>query len=169
MKSIASIAAASILLAASYPTFAQAPAQDQTDPPQSVSEPGAMPMSQPMDQTGGETKPMGSTPAQEQAPAAMQPGAMPMGNMPMMQSQSGMMQPGGMMPCMQGRPCMMNGQSGVIRPGGMRCMQGQPGMRRQGMMMNPAMMQARMQRMEEHMANIESLLRQLVELQQQNN
>jgi len=91
MKSITNISAASILLAGSYPAFAQAPIQDQTKPPQSVSAPGAMPMPRP---TG---------------------------------------QPGGM-----------------------------------GMMMNPAMMQEHMQRMEVHMANMETLLRQLVELQQKN-
>jgi hypothetical protein len=102
MKSITNISAASILLAGSYPAFAQAPIQDQTKPPQSVSAPGAMPMPRPTGQTGG--------------------GIMPMGG-----------QPGGM-----------------------------------GMMMNPAMMQEHMQRMEAHMANMETLLRQLVELQQKN-
>ena len=35
------------------------------------------------------------------------------------------------------------------------------------MMMTPALMQAHMQRMETHMATMESLLRQLVELQDQ--
>jgi hypothetical protein len=110
-----------------------------------------MPMPDAMDQTGGGMMPMGGMPAQGQAPAAMQPGAMPMGNMPMMQGQSGAVQPGGM-PCMQRYPGMMP-------------MGGQP--RGMGMRMNPAMMQAHMQRMEQHMANIETLLRQLVELQQQ--
>lgn len=76
---------------------------------------------------------------QLQAPGAMQPGAMPMGDMPMMQGQPGMMRPG-MMPMGQ--------------PGGM------------GTMMNPAMMQEHMQRIEAHLANMETLLRQLVELQQ---
>jgi hypothetical protein len=171
MKSITSISAALILLAVSYPAFAQAPTQDQTQPPQSVSAPGAMPMPGSMGQTGGRMMPTGSMPVQGQepgstplgykpmmqgqAPGAMQPGAMPMGDMPMMQGQPGMMQPGAM-PCMQGQP-------GMMRPG-MMPMGGQPcGM---GMMMNPAMMQEHMQRMEAHMANIETLLRQLVELQQ---
>jgi hypothetical protein len=36
-----------------------------------------------------------------------------------------------------------------------------------GMMMNPAMMQEQMQRVEAHLANIEALLRQLVELQEE--
>jgi hypothetical protein len=63
---------------------------------------------------------------------------------------------------------MMQGQPGVAQAGGMPCMQGQPGMMRPGMMMNPAMMQEHMQRMEAHMATMETLLRQLVELQQRN-
>ncbi len=121
MKSIASISAASLLLAVSYPAFAQAPTPDQTKPPPSVSAPMM----------------------QGQAPGAMQPGAMPMGDMPMMQ-----------------------GQPGMVQSGGMPCMQGQTGMMRPGMMMSPAMMQEHMQRMEAHRANMETLLRQLVELQQ---
>ncbi len=171
MKSIPSISAASIFLVVSYPAFAQAPTQDQTKPPQSVSAPGAMPMPGPVGQTGGGMMPMGSMPVQGQesgstplgnmptmqgqAPGAMQPGAMPMGDMPMLQGQPGVMQPGGM-PCMQGQP-------GMMCPG-MMPMGGQPG--GMGMMMNPAMMQEHMQRMEAHMANMEDLLRQLVELQQ---
>jgi hypothetical protein len=172
MKSITSISAASILLAIAYPAFAQAPIQDQTKPPQSLSAPGAMPMPGPVGQTGGGMMPMGSMPVQGQgssstplgdmpmmqgqAPGAMQPGAMPMGDMPMMQGQPGMVQPGAM-PCMQGQP-------GMMRPG-MMPMGGQPcGM---GMMMNPAMMQEQMQRVEAHLANIEALLRQLVELQEE--
>jgi hypothetical protein len=151
MKSITNISVASILLAVSYPAFAQAPTQDQTRPPQSVSAPGAMPMPGPMGQTGGGMMPM----MQGQAPGAMQPGAMPMGDMPMMQGQPGMVQPGGM-PCRQGQP-------GMMRPG-MMPMGGQPG--GMGMTMNPSMMQEHMQRMEAHMANMETLLQQLVELQQ---
>jgi hypothetical protein len=156
MKSITSISAALILLAVSYPAFAQAPTQDQTKPPQSVSAPGAMPMPGPMGQTGGRMMPTGSMPVQGQ-----EPGSTPLGDMPMMQGQApGVTQPGAMpmgdMPMMQGRP-------GMMRPG-MMPMGGQPG--GMGMMMNPAMMQEHMQRMEAHMANIETLLRQLVELQQ---
>jgi hypothetical protein len=61
------------------------------------------------------------------------------------------------MPCMQGQP-------GMMRPG-MMPMGGQPG--GMGMTMSPAMMQERMQRVEAHLANIEALLRQLVELQEE--
>ncbi len=87
----------------------------------------------------------------------------------MMQNQPGMMQnqPG----MMQNQPGMMQGQPGM--------MQGQPGMmqqRRRGMqggghrggMMNPEMRekkQAHMKVMEGHLANIEALLRELVEQQ----
>ena len=93
---------------------------------------------------------------QGQAPGAMQPGAMPMRDMPMMQGQPGMVQSGGMPPCMQGQP-------GMMRPG-MMPMGGQPG--GMGTMMNPAMMQEHLLRMEAHLANMETLLRQLVDLQQ---
>ena len=75
-----------------------------------------------------------------QEPGSAQPGMMPQGGTPMMQGQPGMMRPG-MMP--------MGAQPGGI-----------------GMMMNPALMEEHMMRMETHMANIEALLRQLVELQQ---
>ena len=81
------------------------------------------------------------------------------GQMPMMQGQQGGM------PMMQGQPGgmpMMQGQ-----PGGMPMMQGQPGGMPMMQMMQErhAMMQAHMTKMETHMANIEALLQQLVELQ----
>jgi len=57
----------------------------------------------------------------------------------------------------------MPGQMG--QPGGgMMPMGGQPG--GMGMMMDPAAMQEHMKRMEAHLASMEALLRQLVELQQ---
>lgn len=81
-------------------------------------------------------------------PSASGPGAMPMPG-PMGPPGGGMMVPGPM-----GQP-----GGGMMMPGQM----GQPG---SGMTMNPAMMQDHMKRMEEHAANMEALLRQLVELQQ---
>ena len=72
---------------------------------------------------------------------------------------------GGQMPMTQGQQGgmpMMQGQSG-----GMPMMQGQPGGMPMMQMMQErhAMMQAHMTKMETHMANIEALLQQLVELQ----
>ena len=82
---------------------------------------------------------------------------------------------GGQMPMTQGQQGgmpMMQGQSGGMpmmqgQPGGMPMMQGQPGGMPMMQMMQErhAMMQAHMTKMETHMANIEALLQQLVEMQ----
>ena len=65
------------------------------------------------------------------------------------------------MPGPMGRP------GGGMPPGpGAKPLPGPTGQPVSGMPMNPAMMQEHMKRMEEHAANIEALLRQLVELQQ---
>ena len=75
---------------------------------------------------------------------------------PMGQSGGGMMMPGQM-----GQP------GGGMPPGpGAKPMPGPTGQPVSGMTMDPAMMQEHMKRMEEHAANMEALLRQLVELQQ---
>ena len=56
--------------------------------------------------------------------------------------------------------------SGMPPGPGAKPMPGPTGQPVSGMTMNPAMMQEHMKRMEEHAANMEALLRQLVELQQ---
>jgi hypothetical protein len=88
-------------------------------------------------------------------PSASGPGAMPTPG-PMGPPGGGMMVPGQM------------GQPGGSMPPGpdARAMPGPTGQRVSGMTMDPAMMQEHMKRMEEHAANMEALLRQLVELQQ---
>ena len=109
---------------------------------------------------GGQTQP---------PPGAGGPGAMPMPGQ-MGPPGGGMMVPGPM--GQSGGGMMMPGQMG--QPGG-----GMPpgpgakpipapttGQPVSGMTMDPAMMQEHMKRMEEHAANMEALLRQLVELQQ---
>ena len=75
-------------------------------------------------------------------------------------------------PMAAGQMPMMAGQQGGMpmmqgQPGGMPMMQGQQGGMPMMQMMQErhAMMQAHMTKMETHMANIEALLRQLVELQ----
>jgi len=72
-------------------------------------------------------------------------------------------QPGGgmMMPGQMGQP------GGGMPPGpSAKPMPGPTSQPVSGMTMDPAMMQEHMKRMEEHAANMEALLRQLVELQQ---
>ena len=142
MKSIAGITAASILLVASQTAFAQAGPGGQTQPPPGVAGPpgGGMMVPGPMGQSGG---------------GMMMPG--PMG------------QPGGGMPPGAGArqmPGPMGQTEGGMPPGGAKPMPGPTGQPASGMMMDPAMMQEHMKRMETHAANMEALLRQLVELQQ---
>ena len=105
---------------------------------------------------------------QTQPPSASDPGAMPMPG-PVGPPGGGMMVPGPM-----GQPgggMMMPGQLGQpgsgMPPGpGAKPMPGPTGQPVSGMTLDPAMMQEHMKRMEEHAANMEALLRQLVELQQ---
>lgn len=88
----------------------------------------------------------------------------------MMQMRQQRMAEGGYMPMMGGR----NGQmmmDPVMRQNMMQMRQQQMGQGMQGGMMNPQMMQMRqehMNRMEQRLANIESLLQQLVEQQKGN-
>jgi hypothetical protein len=103
------------------------------------------------------------------------PGGMPMmgGQRPMMPGQPGMMPPrdSGQKAAGQSSNMPMGGEPGNMpmmygKPGGMPMMQGRRGM------MNPQMMQSMMAMRQQHMtsidqhpANIEALLKQLVELQ----
>ena len=142
MRSIAGITAASILLVASQTAFAQAAPGGQTQPPPGVAGPpgGGMMVPGPMGQSGG---------------GMMMPGQMG--------------QPGGGMPPGPGArqmPGPMGQTEGGMPPGGAKPMPGPTGQPASGMTMDPAMMQEHMKRMEEHAANMEALLRQLVELQQ---
>ena len=79
-------------------------------------------------------------------------------------------QPGGGMPPGPGArpmPGPMGQAEGGMPPGpGAKPMPGPTGQPVSGMTMDPAMMQEHMKRMEAHAANMEALLRQLVELQQ---
>ena len=102
---------------------------------------------------GGQNQPL---------PGAVGPGAMPM--------PGPMGQPGGGMPPGPGaRPMSgpMGQPGGGMPPGpGAKPVPGPTGQPASGMMMDPAMMQEHMKRMETHAANMEALLRQLVDLQQ---